>query len=266
MKIDIPKWAEYNPRNDAKAWSWFRLQNDFLADPVVYELPGWQKLLLLFLFAERNKSGKPFEISHKQAADHCDCTREQIQEGLRVLAEKGKIQLIDIERSRTDDVRPRTGAESETNVDVRERTDDERERTDDEAIRSLRDETRRNETTTPLTPRHGRGDERKRRRWAKDRATALVTRVIGAARNGLNEDDAQRFVGDEGWILLKAKFRSWEGFDRAYETATTRNRSGVSQATAFESQLRDSFRVLLLEAPPEWTGEGDDAPAAEHHS
>jgi hypothetical protein len=106
-------WEKHNPRNDAKAWSWFRFQNDFFDDPDVFDLPGCQKLLLIYLFTRRNKGAKPvFPVKIKHAARCSSCTEDEIREGLAALVALGKIIVHDGVRERTD-----------PNVDVRERTD-----------------------------------------------------------------------------------------------------------------------------------------------
>lgn len=91
--------------------------------------------------------------------------------------------------------------------------------------------------------------DRQRRRRAKDLAAAWTIKAVGGRRNDLDAAAAEKFLGPDAWALLLVKFASWDGFSRAYEIATAVRKNGCSDATTFESQLRESFRALLLEAP-----------------
>lgn len=111
--VELSSWEKYNPRNDAKAWSWFRMQNDFFEDDDVFELPALQKLLLVYLFTRRNKTATAiFQVKMRHASRHLSCTEAEIHEGLAALVALGKVKV-------KDDVRERT----QTNVNVRSRTD-----------------------------------------------------------------------------------------------------------------------------------------------
>lgn len=107
MKVEIINWDKYNPRNDAKAWSWFRMQNDFLEDPDFDDLLAADLLVFVFLCSCRSKAAKPiFKVSLKQAAERARCSTADVEHALRIFEAQGKIKVH----------------ERQTYVNVRERT------------------------------------------------------------------------------------------------------------------------------------------------
>lgn len=111
--VELLSWARYNPRNDAKKWSWFRFQNDFFEDDDVFDLTAHQKLLLIYLFTRRSKAALDvFSVKTRHVSRYLDCSEAEILEGLAALVGLGKIKLNDDVRERTDPY-----------ADVRERTD-----------------------------------------------------------------------------------------------------------------------------------------------
>ena len=142
MKIEIPNWDKYNPRNDAKRWSWFRFENDFFDDESLCDLTGTQKLLLVYLFTRRNKAATLiFSINPRHAAQRTDISPEDIVIAIEAIASAKIIRI------HPDD----------PNVSVRGRTDPyagERMctlRTDVTDVTDVTDETNvTNETDDPL--------------------------------------------------------------------------------------------------------------------
>jgi hypothetical protein len=106
-----------------------------------------------------------------------------------------------------------------------------------------------NNTNTPLSPPCSGGVKKSRtkRLENRDAATRYASLAIGARREGLDQEAAAKRVGTLGWRLLLDKFGSWDSFANAYAIATTVKRHGGSDATIFEAQLKESFRVLLTE-------------------
>ena len=62
--IEVINWANYNPRNDSKKPSWFRMNNNFLIDSKIFSLKCDQKLLWISILAQvSEQNGKEFSIS-----------------------------------------------------------------------------------------------------------------------------------------------------------------------------------------------------------
>lgn len=292
--VEILKFPKYNnPRKGIKSTSWYRMQNDFIEHPDFFDLENSQRLLWPYLLGNASKKICPsIQVSLGHAAAMVKATPELVRETLQYFQEKGLIEIVSADvaeqineawahrHEAPRDAREPDGDEDgdadETDAtragDVRE-TDARRMRDADDADESrMRDEsvqnaehngTERNDNgttyrNTPLTPppKGGRPPgTRERRTWAKDLATALATKAVGTVRNSLQETEARSHLGGVGWALLLSKFGSWDGFRIAYAAATTVKRGGGTNAQTFEAQLRESFRALLLEAPPGWTGE-----------
>lgn len=51
MKIEIVNWAKYNPRTDVKNTTWFRLENTFWSDQVIFLLDNDAKMVWFTLLA-----------------------------------------------------------------------------------------------------------------------------------------------------------------------------------------------------------------------
>lgn len=118
---------------------------------------------------------------------------------------------------------------------------------------SGQDSTEQNSTyTSPLPPSLQEGGKTKRqsrRREVSDQAAAMSAKAIGAVRNGLPPDQAEAYIGRDGWLLVLAEWGSWESFQRAYAISTAEKRSGGSDAMIFKSQLTRSLKALLMQAP-----------------
>lgn len=123
MLVEIRNWEKYNPRNDAKAWSWFRFQDNFFEDEDIWDLSQQQQLLLVYLFTRRSKAAKlTFRINPRQTAETLRTTPDAVAEGIRAIAAAG---LIIVHQDKPD-VRERTDPYGP----VRERTDPVSPRTD----------------------------------------------------------------------------------------------------------------------------------------
>lgn len=115
IEINSRSWEKYNPRSDAKKFSWFRFQNNFFDDPVIFDLRESQKLLLIYLYARRNEAGKlSFQLNPRQSAIALDSTTEKVLENLRALADAGLICVRDEDtpHDTNADVRPRTATDA----------------------------------------------------------------------------------------------------------------------------------------------------------
>jgi hypothetical protein len=53
--LEIPNWGKYNPRKDVKAASWLRLENTLFFDAAFGKLSQLQKLVWIYLLAERSR-------------------------------------------------------------------------------------------------------------------------------------------------------------------------------------------------------------------
>ncbi len=114
LRVEIVQWAKYNPRTEAKAWSWFRLDNDFFTDPDFYDLTTAQLLVFVYLCCRQSKAGGTvFKLNPRQTAETVKSDPETILETLRVFEALGKIRILPL-----DEARRRTS----TYVDVREST------------------------------------------------------------------------------------------------------------------------------------------------
>lgn len=62
--IKVVNWEKYNPRSDAKKPSWFRLNNNFLSDFVIYSFNLNQKLYWIALLSQiSEKNNSNFRLS-----------------------------------------------------------------------------------------------------------------------------------------------------------------------------------------------------------
>lgn len=51
MKIEIVNWEKYNPRNDVKSTTWFRLENTFWSDPAIFALTNDGRMVWVMLLS-----------------------------------------------------------------------------------------------------------------------------------------------------------------------------------------------------------------------
>ena len=156
MRVEIVNWDKYNPRSEAKAWSWFRMQNGFFTDPDFHDVDETAKLVFLYLLCERSETAKEtFKVNPRLAATllGSNTTVGAVEAAILNLVDIGKIKVHD-EPSRTHkhaDVRERTP----TRADVRERTHTKSDailpfptdgRTDETDVTDVTNETRRDGT------------------------------------------------------------------------------------------------------------------------
>lgn len=63
MRIEIPNWSKYNPRTDVKHTTWFRLENTFWADQVLFGMDNDAKMVWISLLAiASTKMSGTFEV------------------------------------------------------------------------------------------------------------------------------------------------------------------------------------------------------------
>lgn len=120
--VEICNWDKYNPRSDAKNWSWFRFQVDFFDDEDLDDLPGSHLLVFIYLCCKRAKSpDRIVELKPRHCAKKARTTVADVELALRSLADLG---LVKIHTDTNADVRERTDTNAtgpDTNADVRER-------------------------------------------------------------------------------------------------------------------------------------------------
>ncbi len=232
MRIEIVNWERYNPRNDVKHTSWFRLENSFWSDPLLTPLNNGGKLiwLLLLSFASQRMNGV-IVIDVSFIATIVRMSKKRVNEVIKHFEVCGKIVIHD---------------SNPTNSTLRTRvaTDG---RTDETDVTNV----------TPLNPPSdevGIKPKNIRSRLLNPKAQGIAAKAIGAIRHGCDSAAAETYLGSEGYMLLLAKFGTWESFHRAYAVATAIKRSGGSDATVFEAQLVQSIKALLLEAPADYEG------------
>lgn len=115
MHIKILNWKRFNPRDDVKNPSWFRLNNNFLTDHEFFELTSDQKMVWLALLAEAStKQSDIIYISPPLIAALTRCTVEVVKETFAYLVAKSTIEVIaeadvtEALRARDEHVRKRT--------------------------------------------------------------------------------------------------------------------------------------------------------------
>lgn len=59
MIIEILNWQKYNPRNDIKHPSWFRMEHSFFDNAEFYEFSPEQKLVWIYLLCQASKKSQP---------------------------------------------------------------------------------------------------------------------------------------------------------------------------------------------------------------
>jgi hypothetical protein len=111
MQVEIVNWDKYNPRHDAKKWSWWRFQNDLFDDEDLEDLTKTDIIVFAFLCCRRNKAAKPvFDVKAEKSCKRARCTLNEFIDSANNLENLGLVKIHVRERTRT-------------NVDVRERTD-----------------------------------------------------------------------------------------------------------------------------------------------
>lgn len=102
VKVTILNWEKYNPRNDVKRPSWFRVENSLLADPDFFsfnngEMLGWIYILSL---ASKANSGSIFvNFDHAQVV--CRIKEKDLRSALEKLEQLSIITVHVTDTSRT---------------------------------------------------------------------------------------------------------------------------------------------------------------------
>lgn len=96
LEIEIPGWDKYNPRTDARSFSWFRFQIRFFVDPGIYSLPATTKLTFIFLCCERGELGyiegrAIFKVNAHAAMASIPCSEEEFHDAITALWDLKKI-------------------------------------------------------------------------------------------------------------------------------------------------------------------------------
>jgi hypothetical protein len=131
--VEIANWDKYNPRTNAKRYSWFRFEAGFFGDEDLRDLSGPHLLVFIYLCCARTKGQATIaEIKIRHCATNARTTDEDVRAAVKILAERGLIILHDgplasaneVVPTRTtshDNVRPRTKSRLRTNVRTNER-------------------------------------------------------------------------------------------------------------------------------------------------
>lgn len=94
IEIEIVNWEKYNPRSDRAKHSWFRLQNDIVAEPKFHGLSCAQRFIAVCLFAEVSKSGGGrAQIKISWLADNLKVKPIEIHKTIQVLVSDGVLRL-----------------------------------------------------------------------------------------------------------------------------------------------------------------------------
>lgn len=98
MRIEIINWSKYNPRSDIKQTSWFRLENNFWSDPVLFDLDSDGKIVWMMLLglASQRMSAQTLISTGMVSA----CLRVDEQKVNSILVELQDRKLIKILTSR----------------------------------------------------------------------------------------------------------------------------------------------------------------------
>lgn len=206
VKVHIPNWEKFNPRADRGNFAWFRLQNNFFTDQVIFLLPNEEKLLFVFLCCEASKNNSDnYEIGSEYIAALLKTTEKQITKQLNNLRLSGLVELLN-DSSRISDVDALVANVTEQDVtertgqDVTKRTRRKRS-SEPEAvvvhpvIQELKGDTE-TEKYLEAVP------ETSQKRWVKLYGAELVKRevlkAIGWLHDSGEEREPGRFLG--GWL------------------------------------------------------------------
>lgn len=117
LKVEVFNWDKYNPRNDAKKWSWYRLQNNFFTDPDIIDLSLIEKSVLLYLWGQKNDDGGDvFKVNTRLGSFALPCPEQAFIDACDHLEALGKIRIHQRTQPSTSTTR------TDPYVDVRERT------------------------------------------------------------------------------------------------------------------------------------------------
>lgn len=129
MKFIVRGFEKYNPRSDAKASSWFRLENDWLQDGRVFEWNNDKRIVWIYIIgiysAKRNKGSG--EIVPKIASIVCRVSENKLLEIINEFADAQAIELIEKCHGHEHHPLPRATATGPTNERTNERTSSKQE-------------------------------------------------------------------------------------------------------------------------------------------
>ena len=92
MKLTISNWAKYNPRNDVKHPSWFRLQNTFWLS--LFSFDNDEKVIWIVLLSlASQKLSAEIDLEEEMICTNLKVTPEKLQSTLNHLEAKGMIQI-----------------------------------------------------------------------------------------------------------------------------------------------------------------------------
>lgn len=92
LSISIDNFKKYNPRSDQKTSSWFRLENNFLLDPIIQELNAVETFVYIYCLGQiSSKKGESAKINSKFASIICKCTESEFLAAISSLEEHGCI-------------------------------------------------------------------------------------------------------------------------------------------------------------------------------
>ena len=58
IKVRVPNWNKFNPRNDRNNFAWFRFENSFFHDQKIFVMTDREKLSYLFLLCEASRKNR----------------------------------------------------------------------------------------------------------------------------------------------------------------------------------------------------------------
>lgn len=94
IEIEIINWEKYNPRNDRKGHTWFRLENTIANEPKFFGMSPAQKFIAICLFAEVSKSrGEKARIRVSWLADLVKVMANEIYETIQCLVTGGVLRV-----------------------------------------------------------------------------------------------------------------------------------------------------------------------------
>lgn len=89
-KIEVVKWAKYNPRTDRKYHSWFRVENKIADDPKLFGLSAAQKFAVICIFGQIGEAqGKPIDLHVEWFADKLKLSPDEVNQTIDHLEQVG---------------------------------------------------------------------------------------------------------------------------------------------------------------------------------
>ena len=97
MRIKIKNWDKYNPKTSYTTNKWFRFENNFWHDPVLFATDARTKMVFLFLMSQTSiKDGAPIKICFRQIENTVEDTGEDwVESTIEILLDGGLIEVED---------------------------------------------------------------------------------------------------------------------------------------------------------------------------